>query len=104
MSICYHLVSQLTFNDAALNLCFSIAITIGCSKKLWGVKVEGYNGWRTSVVLQCDSGVIIGGLAKGIKGLPSRQLHTQNPAHKQTVRTNFSVVFQYINRLLFSLA
>lgn len=57
------------------------------------------------MVLLCDSGVIIEGLAKGISGLPSRQLCTQNPAHKQTVRTNFSLVnLRYFNRLLFSLA
>lgn len=90
--------------DASLSLCLSMAMTIGCFKKLQGVNVESCNGWRTSVVLLCDSGVIIGGLAKGIRGLPCRQLCTQNPAHKETVRTNFSPVsFGYFNRLLFSL-
>lgn len=98
-------LTQLIFTDAALSLCLSIAMTLGCFKKLQGVKVEGNNVWRTSVVLPCDSGVIIGGLAKGIRGLPSRQLCTQNPAHKQTVRTKFSPVgLQYFNMLLFSLA
>lgn len=92
MVVCNRLHSQLTFTDVAPSLSPSLAMTIGCFKKLWGVKVEGTNGWRTSVVLLCDSGVIIGGLAKGIRGLPSRQLCTQNPAHKQTVRTNFSPV------------